>query len=102
MNPIIDSKRDELLKLCEKYRVRRLDIFGSAVGDKFDPETSDLDFLVTFEDLGFGEAADTYFGLLESLRELFNRHIDLVTESAIDNPYFRESVEESRILLYAA
>ncbi|MCH7801287.1 MAG: nucleotidyltransferase domain-containing protein [Chloroflexi bacterium] len=102
MNPIIDSKRDELLKLCEKYRVKRLDIFGSAVGDKFDPETSDLDFLVTFEDLGFGEAADTYFGLLESLRELFNRHIDLVTESAIDNPYFRESVEESRILLYAA
>ena len=71
-------------------------------GDNFDPETSDLDFLVTFEDLGFGEAADTYFGLLESLRELFNRHIDLVTESAIDNPYFRESVEESRILLYAA
>ncbi|MCH8310161.1 MAG: nucleotidyltransferase domain-containing protein [Chloroflexi bacterium] len=102
MKPIIDSKRDELLKLCEKYRVKRLDIFGSAVGDKFDPETSDLDFLVTFEDLGFGEAADTYFGLLESLRELFNRHIDLVTESAIDNPYFRESVEESRILLYAA
>ena len=102
MTHIIDSRRDTLLKRWEKSRVKRLDIFVSAVGDKFDPETSDLDFLVTFEDLGFGEAADTYFGLLESLRELFNRHIDLVTESAIDNPYFRESVEESRILLYAA
>ena len=102
MNPIIDSNREELLKLCEKYRVKRLDVFGSAVGDKFDPETSDLDFLVTFKELKRGEYADTYFGLLEALRELFGRHIDLVTESAINNPYFRESVEESRILLYAA
>ena len=102
MNPIIDDNRDELLSLCEKYRVKRLDIFGSAVGEKFDPETSDLDFLVTFKDLDFGEYADTYFGLLKSLQELFDRHIDLVTESAIDNPYFRESVEETRMLLYAA
>ena len=102
MNPIIDDNREELLRLCKKYRVKRLDIFGSAVGDKFDPETSDLDLLVTFEDVGFGEADDTYFGFLESLGELFNRHIDLVMESAIKNPYFREAVEESRTLLYAA
>jgi predicted nucleotidyltransferase len=102
MNSIITDNREELLKLCKKFRVKRLDIFGSAVGDKFDPETSDLDFLVTFEELKRGEYADTYFGLLEALRELFSRHIDLVSESAINNPYFRESVEESRILLYAA
>ena len=102
MNSIIDDNREELLKLCKKYRVKRLDLFGSAVSDKFDPETSDLDFLVTFEDHGFGEAADTYFGLLESLGELFNVHIDLVMESAINNPYFREAVEETRMLLYAA
>ena len=102
MNPIIDDNREELLRLCKKYRVKRLDIFGSAVGDKFDPETSDLDFLVTFEDLDFGDYADAYFGFLKSLQELFDRHIDLVTESAIDNPYFRESVEETRTLLYEA
>lgn len=102
MNPIIDDHREELLELCEKYRVKRLDIFGSVVGDKLDPETSDLDFLVTFKELKRGEHADTYFGLLEALRELFNRHIDLVMESAIKNPYFREAVEESRTLLYAA
>jgi predicted nucleotidyltransferase len=102
MNSIITDNREEVLKLCKKFRVKRLDIFGSAVGDKFDPETSDLDFLVTFEDLGFGEAADTYFDLLESLEQLFGRHIDLVMESAIKNPYFREVMEKSRTLLYAA
>lgn len=102
MNPIIDNNRDELRKLCEKYRVKRLDVFGSAAGDSFDPATSDLDFLVSFHDLSFGEVADTYFNLLEAIRTLFDRSVDLVMESAIDNPYFRESVEESRILLYAA
>ncbi|MDP6453822.1 MAG: nucleotidyltransferase domain-containing protein [SAR202 cluster bacterium] len=102
MNPIIDDNRERLLGICERYRVKRLDIFGSAVSDKFDPENSDLDFLVTFKELKRGEYADTYFGLLEALRELFNRDIDLVMESAIKNPYFRESVEESRTLLYAA
>ncbi|MCH7801289.1 MAG: nucleotidyltransferase domain-containing protein [Chloroflexi bacterium] len=102
MNPIIDDNREELLKLCGKYRVKRLDLFGSATGDNFDPETSDLDFLVTFKELKRGEYADTYFGMLEALRGLFNRDIDLVMESAIKNPYFREAVEETRTLLYAA
>ena len=46
--------------------------------------------------------ADAYFDLLFGLQELFGRQVDLVMRSAIVNPYFRESVEESRELLYAA
>ena len=42
------------------------------------------------------------FGLLESLEALFGRHVDLVVASAITNPYFQETVEKSRTLLYAA
>ena len=41
-------------------------------------------------------------GLLESLEGLFGRHVDLVVASAITNPYFQETVEKSRTLLYAA
>ena len=102
MNQLIDSKREELLSLCERFHVKRLDLFGSAASDKFDPQTSDLDFLVSLQEMDFGEYADAYFGLLEGLQELFDRHIDLVMESAIKNPYFRQEVEKTRMPLYAA
>ena len=99
---IFDQKREQLAVLCRQYRVRRLALFGAAVGEDFDPERSDLYFLVEFEPLPPGTYADTYFGLLEALQQLFGRPVDLVDDSAIKNPYFRESVERSQALLYAA
>jgi uncharacterized protein len=98
----IGLKREEIAELCRRHRVRRLALFGSAVGEGFDPERSDLDFLVEFKPLPPGTYADTYFGLLEALQQLFGRPVDLVDDSAIKNPYFRESVERSQALLYAA
>lgn len=98
----IESQRGALEALCRRYRVRRLELFGSAVGESFDPRSSDLDFLVEFTDLPANGYADAYFGLAEALRELFDRDVDLVVLSAVKNPYFRESIERSRTLLYAA
>jgi len=46
--------------------------------------------------------ADRYFGLLASLEELFGRSVDLVVDSAIKNPYFRESVDRTRTPIYVA
>jgi predicted nucleotidyltransferase len=88
--------------LCHRYKVRRLELFGSAASGQTRPGTSDLDFLVEFEDLAPGTYADTYFGLLEALEQLFERSVDLVVASAIKNPYFRESIERTKTLLYAA
>ena len=47
----IARHRDELEKLCRRYQVWRLELFGSAASGEFDPNTSDLDFLVMFEEL---------------------------------------------------
>jgi predicted nucleotidyltransferase len=102
MNSLIEEHRDDLIRLCAKYRVRRLEIFGSAPTTRFDPRTSDLDFLVEFLPLQPGEYADAYFGLLEALRELFERSVDLVMTGAIRNRYFLESINRSRTVLYAA
>ena len=102
MNRLIEEKRAELERICRQHHVRQIDLFGSAVRDGFDPEYSDLDFLITFESLAPGEHADAYFGLLEDLEALFERPVDLVVASAIKNPYFRESVESSKTLVYAA
>ena len=95
--------REELQELCRRFHVRRLDVFGSAArGEGFDPARSDLDFLVEFEPLQPGAYVDAYFGLKEGLEQLFGRPADLVSAASIRNRYFRQSVERTKALLYAA
>lgn len=98
----VKDKSNELKCLCVQYRVKRLELFGSATGDDFNPQKSDMDFLVEFLPLKTGEYADAYFGLLEALQELFNCPIDLVMTEAIRNQYFLESINRTREVLYAA
>ena len=98
----LERRRNEIENLCRRFRVRRLEVFGSAATGAFRPEASDVDFLVEFlnpEERGY---SDRYFGLLESLEELFARHVDLVVDAAIKNPFFRDSVDQTKKLLYAA
>jgi predicted nucleotidyltransferase len=91
-----------LEELCSRYKVRRLELFGSAAVGRDRPGKSDLDFLVEFDPLPLGRYADTYFGLLENLQQLFGRPVDLVVASAIRNPYFRDSVERTKTLVYGS
>ena len=102
MTPAIAEYAGKINDLCRQYRVRRLELFGSAVGDSFGPDRSDVDFLVEFEMLGDGEHADAYFGLKDSLTSLLARPVDLVMTSAIRNRYFLEAIQPTRTLLYAA
>jgi len=100
---LIEDNYKALKELCVRYRVRRLELFGSALTDSnFDSERSDLDFLVEFLPLKQGEYADVYFGLLEAIEHLFNRDIDLVMTGAIKNPYFLKLINKNRRVLYAA
>ncbi|MDE2901808.1 MAG: nucleotidyltransferase domain-containing protein [Chloroflexota bacterium] len=102
MIPLVAEQTEEVGKLCRHYRVQRLDLFGSASVRGHLTEDSDLDFVVEFQPEAMGAYADAYFGLLEALERLFGRSVDLVIDSAIRNPYFREAVDESRTLVYAA
>lgn len=102
MHALIQEKLTELQALCLKYRVERLDLFGSAAGDDFDPQASDFDFLVEFETMPPVEHADSFFGLLEALERLFGRSIDLLEPEPIENPYLWQSIMESRKVLYEA
>ena len=97
MDPLITSRRAEVDDLCRRLRVRCLDIFGSAVGGRFDPTSSDVDVVVEFEPMPPAEYAEAYFSLKEGLEYLFGRSVDLLSASSIKNPYFRQSVEASRV-----
>ena len=102
MHPLVAAKRPEIEALCRRHHVRRLELFGSGAGVSFDPDRSDLDFLVTFGEPAPGEYADEYFGLLEGLEALFGRPVDLVPARQFANPYFRQAVDATRTPVYAA
>lgn len=92
---------DDVARLCRHFRVVRLELFGSAARDDFDSVTSDLDFVVEFEEMNPADYADAYFGLLAALEDHFQRPIDLVVLSTVKNPYLREAIDRSRTVLYA-
>ena len=99
--PVIEEKKDEIAEVCRKHRIQALWVFGSATNDRFDPATSDVDVLV---DLGeySSDYASRFFGTMHELEEILDRPVDLLTVNSLSNPYFREEVEETRVLVYGS
>jgi predicted nucleotidyltransferase len=96
-----DLKTEKLEQACKYFQVGELYIFGSALSENFSA-TSDLDFLVLFKRDGYKGAFDQFMGFKEKLEEIYRRPVDLLTLGNFRNPLFREEVEKSKILLYAA
>ena len=98
---ILDLNR-EVASLCEALGVERLYLFGSATQESTLAEVRDLDFLVQFKPMPPVEYAQNYFRLMEELAELFQAPVYLVERQAIENPYLKEAVEETKVSLYGA
>ena len=98
--PSFNRRRD--IPLCRKYRVRRLDVFGSAARGDFNEHSSDVDLLVEFDDMPHADRADAYLDFLMAVEALLRRRVDLLELGAVRNPYLRRGIEESRELVYAA
>jgi predicted nucleotidyltransferase len=92
---------DAIARACERYGVERLRVFGSALTDRFDPQGSDIDFLV---DIAAGnlDLFNDYFNLKFELERITSRPVDLVDASTIRNPFFKASAVESAQELYSA
>lgn len=89
----------EIIKLCETHQVASLYVFGSVLSEKFNAE-SDIDFLVNFKEINLSDYADNYFNLKFSLEDLLKRNVDLLEEKALKNPYFIESINQQKELVY--
>jgi predicted nucleotidyltransferase len=101
MNSIITGKLNELKTLCKTYGIKTMYVFGSVCTSKFN-DRSDIDFLVSFDNLPVEQYTDNFFDLYYHLQNLFEREIDLLTDKSLSNPYFIESIEENKQLIYAA
>ena len=102
MIPLIAEHTDQIAEICRRHHVKRLDVFGSAAVGDFKPDQSDIDFIVEFGDAPRKPWYGNHIDLKEDLQSLFNREVDLVDDTAIKNPYFRKSVDETREQIYAA
>ena len=99
---IIEPHRDALAALCRRFGVRTLELFGSASSGLFDPQSSDIDFLLDLAPDGDPDLFSRYFGLKEALEGLFGRTVDLVMVGALRNPHFIKAVNQTRQPVYAA
>lgn len=97
---LVRGKQAEIAALCRLNQVAQLDLFGSATGPTFHPQTSDLDFLVEFATHTPEGAADRFFGLKQGLSETLGRAVDLVDLSAVKNPYFLQAIAPERLTIY--
>jgi uncharacterized protein len=98
MNLLIQYS-DEILKLCQRHKVKTLYAFGSVLTDKFNQQ-SDVDFVVDFSNVSLEEYADNYFDLKFSLQDTLKREVDLLEEKAIKNPYFKQAISQQKQLIY--
>lgn len=100
MQSIIENKKSELINVCKLLDIERMYVFGSVTNDNFTID-SDIDFLISFsENIGIDKYTDNYFQLHYKLSELFNRNIDVITENSLSNPYFIQSLNDSKVLIY--
>ena len=100
MISLISENIAAIQALCRHYGIRKLDLFGSAATGSFDPETSDIDFVVDLGEYTPG-TADRYLDLITDLENLLGYPVQMVTEPSIKNPYFRQSIDEQRVGVYA-
>lgn len=101
MDKILLDKLNILSGICKEHHVKQLFAFGSVYSESF-TNSSDIDLLVSFHSLDFGDYTDNYFALAEKLEHLFNRKVDLITINSLSNPYFIDSLEKTKTELYAA
>ena len=101
MQKFITDRLPQIEELCRTHHVQRMSIFGSAVRDDFDPETSDVDVRVSFLPKASEDYLKNLYAVHDSLPVLFGRKVDVVS-GRIRNPYFLNEVESHEVVVYEA
>lgn len=101
MNSILIDNIENLKALCIEYNVKSLHAFGSVCTENFN-ENSDIDLLISFKPMDYGDYADAYFEIIDKFESLFKRPVDLVTDKSLRNPYFIESINQTKTQIYEA
>ncbi|HSM25666.1 MAG TPA: nucleotidyltransferase domain-containing protein [Anaerolineaceae bacterium] len=97
----IEYSQKDLEKFCQRWKIIRLEIFGSAIRDDFNEE-SDIDLLVEYHP-DFHRTLVDMEEMQKEIEEIFNRPVDLITRNSIErsqNPYKRQNILGQAIVIY--
>ncbi len=92
---------EKIIELCKKFHVRKLWVFGSILTNRFNND-SDVDLCVDFDKskIDIFDYADNFFDFQYALEEILGRKVDITEDTAVQNPYFRQELSETRQLIY--
>lgn len=96
----VSLPQDQIVQFCRKWRVAELSLFGSVLRDDFGPD-SDIDVLVSFDPDAPWSLYD-WVDMIDELKAIFGRDVDLVEREAIRNPFRRREILSTREVVYAA
>jgi predicted nucleotidyltransferase len=97
----MEVPRALLARLCRKYGVRKLSLFGSAARQTMNSK-SDVDLLVEFSP-GSQASLFDFPAMQRDFSELFgHRRVDLVPPEVLKNPYRRKAILPDLTVLYEA
>ncbi|MCB0487974.1 MAG: nucleotidyltransferase domain-containing protein [Cyclobacteriaceae bacterium] len=96
---LLETYKEQIQRLCENHKVKTLYSFGSVNTTRFTLD-SDVDLIVDFETNDPFEYTDNYFDLKFELERILNRQIDLLESKAIKNPFLKENIDKSKVLIY--
>lgn len=99
MHRILGDNIHKIKSLCMNHNIKSLYAFGSVCTDEFS-DSSDVDLLITFNPMDYGDYADNYFQVADKFEEIFHRSVDLVTDKSISNPYFIDLINQTKTLIY--
>lgn len=88
-NSVLFKIKDLKKELADRYSVRSIGVFGSAVKGRYSEE-SDVDILVELNDPTF----DHYMELKFRLEEILGRDVDLVLKDSL-KPRLRKAIEKA-------
>jgi len=94
MVDLVQSKREQILRLARRHGVTGVRVFGSMARGDAGPE-SDVDLLI---DVGAEPSAWFPGGLVAELEQLLGRRVQVVTERGLDE-LFRDRVLQEAIPL---
>ncbi len=96
----LESVSTKLENLCRRYKVKRLYLFGSALTERFDEKTSDVDVLVEMLPMPPLRKGEYLIRLWDELEGLFEHKVDLLTPESLRNPYLIREIERTKSLIY--
>jgi hypothetical protein len=100
LKTLVQLHSNEFVDLCRSHKVDKVYAFGSAINDRFDIESSDIDLVVQLDIDDPADRGEALLSFWDRLEDLFKRRVDLLTEDSIRNPFLKSNINRTKKLIY--